>query len=357
MLIPVSGAAGSGVTDAKTGAAIQGAQVLCEIKDQAGQWVEWLGVIDPDASDPETSATGTYGADYYAQNNPVYTDANGRYGWLMPAGTYRLVVSADGYVTVTTDPFTVGAGEGALAPGEMPSVALYKVGEEPDPKPDTPDPKPDTPDKPSNPTVPETPAPSESPAPASPEPEVPAVWENPYADVGDDTWYYGAVRYVTENGMMSGFGNGNFGPTDKMTRAEIAQALYNYEGKPETALSDVFTDVEDTTWYVKAVSWAAEKGIIGGYGNGTFGPKDPITREQLAAILWRYSGSPEAEGTLQNFPDGDKASGYAVPALCWAVEQGVMKGNGGGFLNPTGEATRGEVAMMLMNYGKALENK
>ena len=105
-------------------------------------------------------------------------------------------------------------------------------------------------------------------------------------------------------------------------------------------------------WYSDAVAWAAERGIVAGYGNGLFGPSDNITREQLAVILWRYSGEPAATNKELRFSDADSASDYALDALRWAVENGVINGYGNGVLAPKGLATRAQVAQMLMNYLK-----
>ena len=103
-------------------------------------------------------------------------------------------------------------------------------------------------------------------------------------------------------------------------------------------------------WYTEAIRWATSQGIIGGYGNGNFGPNDNITREQLAVMLWRYAGSPAATDKELHFTDADKASGYALEALRWAVENGIINGYGDGRLGPQGLATRGQVAQMLKNF-------
>ena len=107
-------------------------------------------------------------------------------------------------------------------------------------------------------------------------------------------------------------------------------------------------------WYTEAIRWATSRGIVGGYGNGTFGPNDNITREQLAVMLWRYAGSPAATDKELHFTDADKASGYALEALRWAVENGILNGYGDGRLGPQGLATRAQVAQMLKNF---IENR
>ena len=111
-------------------------------------------------------------------------------------------------------------------------------------------------------------------------------------------------------------------------------------------------DVAEGAWYTEAIRWATSQGIVGGYGNGMFGPNDNITREQLAVMLWRYAGSPAATDKELHFTDADQASGYALEALRWAVENGIISGYGNGQLAPQGLATRGQVAQMLMNFLK-----
>lgn len=178
------------------------------------------------------------------------------------------------------------------------------------------------------------------------------IWSNPFSDVSGNSWYYDAVKFANENGLMSGIGNGLFTPEANLTRAQFAQILYNKEGKPAVNVGSNFVDVASGTWYTNAVNWAAANGIVSGYGDGRFGPNDNITREQLAVMLWRYAGSPAATNKELNFADADKASGYALNALCWAVENGIINGYGNGQLGPQGLATRAQVAQMLKNYMK-----
>ena len=179
-----------------------------------------------------------------------------------------------------------------------------------------------------------------------------AVWENPYSDVAEGAWYYDAVRFVSENGLMGGYGNGLFGPNDNLSRAQFAQILFNKEGRPVVNYLLQYGDVAEGAWYTEAIRWATSQGVVGGYGNGTFGPNDNITREQLAVMLWRYAGSPAATDKELHFTDADKASGYALEALRWAVENGILNGYGDGRLGPQGLATRAQVAQMLMNFLK-----
>lgn len=174
-------------------------------------------------------------------------------------------------------------------------------------------------------------------------------WNNPFTDVSEGDWFYEAVRFVQENGLMNGYSDGRFGANDTLSRAQLAQILFNKEGRPAVS-GGGFNDVDSGAWYADAVTWAAENGIVGGYGNGTFGPNDPITREQLAVMLWRYSGSPAATDKELHFNDTDEISGFALEAMRWAVENGILNGYGDGRLGPQGQATRAQVAQMLKNF-------
>ena len=172
-----------------------------------------------------------------------------------------------------------------------------------------------------------------------------------FTDLGGvGTWYHEAVDYALRNNLMNGYGNGLFGPNNNLTRAQLAQILYNREGRPTVTGSSPFTDVVKDAWYSDAITWAAANGIVGGYGNGLFGPNDNITREQLATILWRYSKSPAATNKELHFNDTDEISGYALDAIRWAVENGILNGFGDGRLGPKGLATRAQVAQMLKNF-------
>lgn len=179
-----------------------------------------------------------------------------------------------------------------------------------------------------------------------------AVWVNPFSDVAEDAWYYEAVRYVIENGLMGGYGNGKFGPNDNLSRAQFAQILFNKEGRPVVNYLLTFSDVSDGLWYTEAVRWAASQRIMGGYGDGRVGPNDTITREQFAAMLWRYAGSPAATEKELHFTDADKINSYALEAMRWAVESGIMGGYGDGLIGPQGLVTRAQAAQMLMNFFK-----
>jgi hypothetical protein len=181
-------------------------------------------------------------------------------------------------------------------------------------------------------------------------------WVNPYVDVTEANWYYDAVKYVTENKLMDGVGNKQFAGTTELTRGMIVTILYRQEGEPAAA-SAGFKDVASGEWYYDAVNWAAQSRIVEGYGNGEFSPKKPITREELAIILYRYAAYKKydttANGDLSGFADAAQVSSWAKDALVWAVNKGVINGVGNNMLDPRGTATRAQVAQMLMNY---LEN-
>lgn len=174
-------------------------------------------------------------------------------------------------------------------------------------------------------------------------------WVNPFSDVVEGAWYYEAVKFVNQSGLMNG-SDGKFDHSGNLSRAMIAQILYNKENCPEVPDDQVFSDVPRTAWYFDAVSWAAEQGIVRGYEDGSFAPDASITREQLAAVLWRYAGSPVSGGGTLNFTDANRVGSWALDAVKWAVESGIISGKGGGILDPQGPATRAQVAQMLKNY-------
>lgn len=177
----------------------------------------------------------------------------------------------------------------------------------------------------------------------------------PFTDLAADAWYTDAVAYVYRHDLMAGYGENLFGPDDDLSRAQLCQIIYNMEGQPATSGSSVFTDVADSAWYADAVTWAASQGIVGGYGGGLFGPEDNITREQLASILYRYAqtkGYDTSVGENTNilsYTDALEISEYAIPAMQWACGAGIMEGNAG-YLTPQGDATRAQVATMLMRF-------
>ena len=183
--------------------------------------------------------------------------------------------------------------------------------------------------------------------------ETPAVgeapWTNPFTDVSGSAWYYNAVKFVSMNGKMQGTGATQFGPNMPLSRAMLAQVLYNHAGRPAASANSGFTDVPSGSWYASAVNWAAAQGYVTGYEDNRFAPDAPVTREQVAAILWRFSGSPAASSAPLSFRDAQQISGYAQQAMAWAVAQGILQGSGD-VLNPNGETTRAQAAQILMNY-------
>jgi hypothetical protein len=170
-----------------------------------------------------------------------------------------------------------------------------------------------------------------------------------FTDVDTSKWYHEAVDYVLTKGVMEGNSDGTFTPNGTLTRAQLAQILYNAAGKPEATAENPFTDVPENQWYAKAVIWAAQAGVVEGYGDGTFGPNDKISRQDLAVMLWRYAGEPTATKTSLDFTDAAQASDYATAALLWASETGIVQGDNGK-LSPKGSATRAEAATMVMRY-------
>ncbi len=181
---------------------------------------------------------------------------------------------------------------------------------------------------------------------------VPTVWaaeeDTGFSDVAADAWYAGAVEYVRDNGLMSGTGSATFSPNAATSRAMLATVLYRAAGSPAAEGTAAFSDVAADAWYADAVAWASENGIVSGYGNGLFGTNDPVSREQIATILWRYEGSPSAESG-QDFADESAISGYASTAVDWARANGIISGREGNVFDPKGNATRAEVAAMLQN--------
>ena len=182
----------------------------------------------------------------------------------------------------------------------------------------------------------------------------PQPWTNPYTDVKDGDWFYDAVKYVNQNGLMEGTSANKFSPRSDLTRGMFAQILYNAAGKPSVTWTNKFSDVKEGDWYASAIIWAADQGVLAGYGNGTARPKRSITREDLVSLLWRYEGSPAPTSTTLNFSDASKVSSYAKDAMLWAVENDIVTGTSGK-LNPQGNAMRAECKFSsdLQNPGRA----
>ena len=184
--------------------------------------------------------------------------------------------------------------------------------------------------------------------------ENPNTGANPFTDVSEKDWFYGDVMFVYENGLMLGTSKTLFSPHGTATRGMIATILWRMEGSPAPKGKNSFTDVDAGKWYADATTWTAENGIFAGYGKDKFGPDDPITREQLAAIFYRYADYKgydlAVKGNLDKFKDADKITDYAKTAMQWAVGSGLVKGKSGNLLDPQGTATRAEIAAMLHRF-------
>lgn len=177
--------------------------------------------------------------------------------------------------------------------------------------------------------------------------------ETKFNDVSANDWFASAVDYVTGKGMMNGTADNTFSPKANTTRGMVVTVLYRLENQPSTSAAS-FTDVASGAYYANAVAWANANGIVSGYGSGKFGPNDKVTREQLAAILYRYAQYKKYDvsgaNSLDGYTDVQSVSSYAVPTLQWANAAGVVTGKSGSKLDPKGYATRAEVAAMLMRF-------
>ena len=175
-----------------------------------------------------------------------------------------------------------------------------------------------------------------------------------YSDLNPDSWYHDGVHWALENSVMSGCGGGKFAPNDATTRGQIVQMLWSMEGKPVVGDAITFKDVPAKTWYTEAVRWAAAEKVVAGYSAETFGPDDPLTREQFATILYRYALYKGLDGGaydgLIQFVDAGEVGQWARKSLSWAAGVGIISGTGNGTLNPKMPATRTQVATMLMRY-------
>ena len=184
--------------------------------------------------------------------------------------------------------------------------------------------------------------------------ENPNTGANPFTDVSEKDWFYGDVMFVYENGLMLGTSKTLFSPHGTATRGMMATILWRMEGSPVPKGKNSFTDVEAGKWYADAITWTAENSIFAGYGKDKFGPDDPITREQLAAIFYRYADYKgydlTVKGNLDKFKDADKITDYAKTAMQWAVGCSLVKGKSGNLLDPQGTATRAEIAAMLHRF-------
>ena len=184
-------------------------------------------------------------------------------------------------------------------------------------------------------------------------PEQPEPPAGPFTDVGESDWFYDAVVYAYENGLMDGVGEGTFAPNATTTRAMVVTILYRLEGEPAVSGDLPFTDVEASTWYTDAILWAVQNGIVNGMNDTQFAPGNDLTREQLVTILYRYAQDRgydvSASVDLSGYPDAGQVQTYAQPAMAWAVAEGIVEGMDGN-LAPAGNASRAQIATILMRF-------
>lgn len=172
----------------------------------------------------------------------------------------------------------------------------------------------------------------------------------PFDDLTPGAWYYPEVRQALDKELFNGLGNRTFGPNETMTRAMVVQVLYKMSRSPKVRQTLTFEDVAEDAWYTDAVAWAVKKGVVNGVSATSFAPDKPMTRQELAAVLWRYAGSPETEGSLSAFADAGDAADYAVTALSWMTEKEILQS--GSNLQPSRNITRAETAAILVRYKK-----
>lgn len=189
--------------------------------------------------------------------------------------------------------------------------------------------------------------------PETPEVEIPAEPSVvDFSDVPTTHWAYTYIKNAVSNGLFSGIGNNQFGPALNVTRGMFVTTLYSCAGSPDVELSN-FSDVAPTAWYAKAVAWASQQGIVSGIGNNKFGPDMPITREQIALILFNYADgvSPGTEMFVRMaYPDAKDIHDWALTAFTWAMNKELISGKSGNILDPLATATRAEVAVIMQNF-------
>ena len=172
-----------------------------------------------------------------------------------------------------------------------------------------------------------------------------------FADVTPGDWFFDGVRYTTAKGLFKGISDAQFGPKLPMSRAMVVQVLYSMAGKPQVDKTHRFPDVKDGDWFSDAVAWAVQEGVASGYADGRFAPNDEVNREQLAVMLHGYMKKPAAATGL-DFADAQDVSGWARPALAWAVENHLMGGVPGNKILPQGLAERSQGTVIMMNFDK-----
>ena len=182
----------------------------------------------------------------------------------------------------------------------------------------------------------------------------------PFVDVTEGDWFYAAVDAVFQRDLMTGTDATHFTPGGTASRAMVATILWRMAGQPQADNTLSFTDIPASAWYTEAVRWAAETGIVTGYSDTKFGPDDPVTREQFAAMLYRYArtlgeGFTGSWSFPLDFPDAAEVSDYAYEALCWLTMENVINGMEDGALHPQGTATRAQLATMLQRFCQAAD--
>lgn len=238
---------------------------------------------------------------------------------------------------------------------------------EPTTEPVTPSDVPTESTEPETPVVTEEPAETEDPAeskdptePTEPtEPAEPEYKVEQFKDVSEKDWFYDGVKYAVDSGLMNGVASDEFAPDDMLTRAMLVTILYRLAGEPtvDGKAEMTFTDIDADSWYYDAVVWAISNDITKGVSAKFFAPDDAVTREQLVTFLWRYADEPESKQSLDSFPDADKVSSFAEVAMSWAVENELIAGNaigGKDYLDPQGNATRAQIAIIFMRSEKTL---
>ena len=182
------------------------------------------------------------------------------------------------------------------------------------------------------------------------DPPKPTEWENPFTDIHKNDWFYDSVKYAYENDLMKGVSNTEFAPDSDVTRAMFVTVIYRMEKEPQTAAA-AFIDIESGSYYEKAVAWANANGIVSGISKDRFAPNDPITREQMAAIIYRYAAFKGYDITTSGstaYTDNSDISDYAKDAVIWAAEKSVMTGNTDGSFAPKANTTRAQAAAVFM---------
>jgi uncharacterized repeat protein (TIGR02543 family) len=194
----------------------------------------------------------------------------------------------------------------------------------------------------------------------APEPTIPEDIEMPFLDVNPGDWFYSDVQDVYNRGLMNGTSSDMFSPNTTLTRGMMVTILYRLTGSPVTTETNPFSDVAAGAYYEEAVIWAAANGVVSGYDSTHFGPNDPLTREQLAAILFRYaerftSIDVTRLANISSYPDFTKVHDWAETAVSWAIELGIIQGTDLGTIAPTASATRAQVATILNRFTQYMD--